>query len=144
MKKNKGFTLTEVIVSIVIIGTIGICVLQLFMYKSKIDHQTSQKINISNKVTEIFNNFSADPSKFPNLYQAYRKNETNQYILPISTSAGDYYLLTYQNDFTFNPSEGTASNTYYQLDVEVFLNSEPYEVNGTTKFTRRIYSGRGL
>lgn len=142
MKKNKGFTLTEVIVSIVIIGAIGICVLQLFMHKSKIDHQTSQKINISNKVAEIFNNFSADPSKFPDLYLDYYNEKTNQYTLPISSSAGDYYLITYQNDFTFHPSEETISNTYYQLDVEVFLNSKPYEVNGTTKFTRRIYAGR--
>lgn len=133
MKKNKGFTLIEIIVAIVIVGIVGICVIQLSLHKIRIDKQTAQNIEISNKVIEIFNIFSADPSTFQQLYQDYYDETTGTYKVYFVSSQSSYYQLTYK-DYLEN-------NQYYQLDVEVIVAGIPYKVNDIEKWTRKIYYG---
>lgn len=133
MKQNKGFTLIEVIVAIVIVGIVGICVIQLSLHKIRIDKQTTQNIEISNKVIEIFNTFSADPGMFKQLYQAYYDETTGTYKVYFVSSQSSYYQLTYK-DYREN-------NQYYQLDVEVIVGGNLYKVNDVEKWTRKIYYG---
>ena len=64
MKRNKGFTISEVIVSIVILGVIGVCIINLFAYKVRIDRKSARNVKISNTVTAVFNNFSSMPDTF--------------------------------------------------------------------------------
>lgn len=130
MGRNKGFTLTEVIVSIVIVGIVGICVINIFAEKIRIDAKTTLNINVSNKITEIFNNFSEDPSTFPNKYAEYYVTETGRYQIMIGNNNNSYYDLTY-----------SLSENYYTLTIKIFLNNEPFEILGTNTFTRRIYDG---
>lgn len=137
--KKGGFTLTEMIVAIVIIGIVGVCVINVFIYKDRLDRKTRQTLEISTKLTEIFHKFSADPANFDITYQDFIK-DTNQegetiesvFTIPISSTSAEisknYYKVIYQKDIR-----------YYILEVELYLNDEHHKINDNESLIRRIY-----
>ena len=57
MKRNKGFTISEVMVSIVILGVIGVCIINLFAYKVRIDRKSARNVKISNTIILFLSHF---------------------------------------------------------------------------------------
>lgn len=133
MKKDSGFTLTEVLVSVVIAGIIGICIINVFIYKIKIDKKTTLKVEISNRIVEFFNEFTALPSEFDDIYSSNYDESKNAYIVYFPNSKTSYYVLSYQ-DYQINDG-------FYQLDIKVFVNNEQYILNNNESLSRRIYYG---
>lgn len=135
MKGNKGFTISEVMVSIVILGVIGVCIINLFAYKVRIDRKSARNVKISNTVTAVFNSFSSKPDTFTSdsLYSdGFVQNNsiwTNTYYIE-EENKNNYLKLTYKDE-----------NNYYILKVEVYADGEPYELNGEKSYERRIYHG---
>ena len=133
MKKNKGFTLTEVIVSIVLVAIAGICIINIFMYKIRIDKTTNLNLEISNRIVEFFDEFSLDPSTFVAKYNSKYDEVKEAYVIYFPNSNSSYYLLTYHDYYT--------NGGFYQLNIEVIINNELYSINNNETFSRRIYYG---
>ena len=135
MKRNKGFTISEVMVSIVILGVIGVCIINLFAYKVRIDRKSARNVKISNTVTAVFNSFSSMPDTFTtkSLYSdGFVNNDnvwTNTYYME-DENKNNYLILTYKDE-----------GNYYILKVEVYADGELYELNGISSYERRIYHG---
>lgn len=135
MKRNKGFTISEVMVSIVILGVIGVCIINLFAYKVRIDRKSARNVKISNTVTAVFNSFSSMPDTFTtkSLYsEGFVNNNdvwTNTYYIE-NENKNNYLNLTYKDE-----------GNYYILTVEVYADGELYELNGESSYERRIYHG---
>lgn len=135
MKRNKGFTISEVMVSIVILGVIGVCIINLFAYKVRIDRKSARNVKISNTVTAVFNNFSSMPDTFTikSLYsEGFVSNGnvwTNTYYIE-DENKNNYLHLTYKDE-----------NNYYILIVEVYADGKLYELNGVKSYKRKIYHG---
>lgn len=135
MKRNKGFTISEVMVSIVILGVIGVCIINLFAYKVRIDRKSARNVKISNTVTAVFNSFSSMPDTFTtkSLYsEGFVNNDgvcTNTYYIE-NENKNNYLNLTYKDE-----------GNYYILTVEVYADGELYELNGVSSYERRIYHG---
>lgn len=135
MRRNKGFTISEVMVSIVILGVIGVCILNLFSYKVRIDRKTSRNIKISNIVTSVFNSFSSNPNTFT----------TDSLFRGDFTQSGDkwvkYYYINEENQKDYLEITYQDLNSYYVLIIKVYTDGELYELNGVSEYTRRIYHG---
>ncbi len=133
MKRNKGFTISEVMVSIVILGVVGVCIINLFAYKVRIDRKSARNVKISNTVTSVFNSFSSKPDTFTtsSLYSDGFTKTDDKWVNTCyieDENETNYLILTYKD-----------KDNYYILDVEVYADGKLYELNGVKSYERRIY-----
>lgn len=135
MKRNKGFTISEVMVSIVILGIIGICIINLFVYKVRIDRKTSRNIKISNVVTTIFNAFSSSPSDF-----ITNSSHSDSFIEEDGVWMKSVYLNE-ENQSNYLELVYFKDENYYTLEVQIYIDDKLYEIDGQNKLVRRIYYG---
>lgn len=126
MKRNNGFSLVEVLVSIVIIGIMVIFISQIIIKKNKIEIKTNQNIRTSMLVKNEFDIFSTDPSNY--------KETTGEYLVYMDQN----YLKT--NDVTKNFLKVNYQkiDNKYSLEIKLFVNDELVLMNSNESLTRVI------
>lgn len=131
MKKNKGFSLVDVLVAIVIVGVIGVCIVNIFAYRARIERKTTLNMEVSSELRRMYNTFSASPDTFLTNYQLTPKNDL--YIKNITTNGKTRFSVKYKKEGDF-----------YILEAEIYIDDALYEINNTKKYVRKIYVGGGV
>lgn len=121
MKNQKGMTLTEVIVSIVIIGIISVMMIQIFSQRMKIEVKFARENQLCDIIQSYYVDFTNDPQTFIDKYNLnfseiktfYYDNAYNERVLnetanaiemrvdKISESQFNLYIHTIENDKVF-------------------------------------------
>ena len=120
MGKNKGFLLTEVIVSIAIVAIMMLAATSVFLSIRRVENHIATRENIIGEVNNIFNIFSSEPNNFiANIRSFY--SDTNEKI-------DETIILFYNKSFVpmANGSSSiicflTVENNIYTLELE-FVN----------------------
>jgi len=130
MKSNKGFTLVEVVVAVLILSLMGAATLRLFSAVVKNDNDIKRHIKanyISQKVMESEKSkryeqidFSEDgDQKSAAKYFDEDGDDITSQVSQISTTKGFVAEVTYSN-----PQESIALENLMQIDVRVYFNGE--------------------
>jgi len=130
MKKNKGFSLVDVLVAIVIVGIIGVCIVNIFAFRARIERKTTLNMEVSSELRRMYNTFSADPDSFLSNYSLDTTSE-NTYLKKITTNGKTRFEIKYYLDDT----------NFYHLEAKVFVDDEEYKINDTSVYERIIYKG---
>ena len=127
--KNKGFTLLEVIVSIVILAVISSMVLTLYASYKRITTKLTIREKIVSVVDEIFNEFTDDYKKFEEK-KATNPNRIyfNSVIERTTVETDNYIQFSYED-----------AGNYRTLYVHVYINGVSYPIGGTDILKRTIY-----
>ncbi|MFA6595862.1 MAG: type II secretion system protein [Bacilli bacterium] len=128
---KRGFTLTEVIVSIAIVSIVILAVSSTFLSIRRIEKQKIARENIVSEIRNIYNIFSSEPDDFHDLIQGiYPKNtfieEENETIFFITynslfqPSETDYYTYTMKCKYSIEEDEQEEHLTLeYTLVIEL-------------------------
>lgn len=134
IKTNKGVTLTEVLVSIVVLGIAFVTAISILSTTNKLTIANERKSNTFTEVESLLELFSSDPESFEqNLNEIYSLEETENstYFIYYSSAfirkqdTSPYYI---ECKYTQTPISETNLNTY-KLDIKVFHNGNIYIIN---------------
>lgn len=125
--KNKGFTLLEVIVSIVILAVISSMVLTLYASYKRITTKLTIREKIVSVVDETFNEFCDDYTVFATNY-GDNTIYFNSLIEETTGPTNNYIHCIYE-----------ANGNYRTLYVHVYINDVSYPIGGTDILRRTIY-----
>lgn len=143
MKRNaKGVTLTEVLVSIVVLGILFATSITILTTTNNISMSNKRKLNTSVEVELIFKLFSSDPVNFT-------KNLEDIYNV---SSLDDHYQIFYTS--TFTRKNNNASSSYYldltyqitnidahkkyALVITIYHNNQIFSISGNDYFYLEI------
>lgn len=125
MKNNKGDTLVEVLVSIVILGIICLAVSQLLLSIKKSQRAVETNDNITMELEKIMEIFTNSPTSFSTNLQLFY-SEKNIYW-----SSNKYYIyydsifnLSTSNDKNYFIIEISNEENLYTIDVTIYKNSK--------------------
>lgn len=128
---KRGFSLTEVIVSIAIVSIVVLAVSSTFLSVRRIERQKVARENLVSEIRNIYNIFSSEPDDFDDLIQdIYPKktvieveNETRFFITYNSLfqpSETDYYTYTMKCKYSIKKDEQEEHLTLeYTLVIEL-------------------------
>lgn len=130
MKNNKGDTLVEVLVSIVILGIICLAVSQLLLSIKKSQRAVETTDNITMELEKIMEIFTNSPTSFSKNLQLFYSEEN------IYWSSNKYYIyydsifnLSTSNDKNYFIIEISNDENLYTIDVTIYKNSKKYQLN---------------
>ena len=125
---KRGFSLTEVIVSIAIVSIVVLAVSSTFLSVRRIERQKVARENLVSEIRNIYNIFSSEPNDFISLIER---------IYDVEDPNKETTKITINYNSLFQPSE-TGENLiicYYSIKVEEDNNSINYtlklEVQGS-------------
>ena len=129
MKKNnkKGFTLLEVLVSIIIVGIVLTCVVILTNASTEASSKSRLNNNISFKIEGILDEFSVDPTSvreeriyYDELFTTKTSDNTNYYIeIQMESKSSSHYDI-------------------YTISMVPYVESEKYVLFGYESFQRTV------
>lgn len=130
MKNNKGDTLVEVLVSIVILGIICLAVSQLLLSIKKSQRAVETTDNITMELEKIMEIFTNSPTSFSKNLQLFYSEEN------IYWSSNKYYIyydsifnLSTSNDKNYFIIEISNDENLYTIDVTIYKNSKKCQLN---------------
>ena len=134
MKNNKGITLLEVIVSIVILGITIVSTIQVMATNNRVVIRNERNLNSIQEVESIMEIFSSDPDKFlDNLATIYQVETSEKVYLYYSSafiknnnnSTTSYYLeVNYKVENLDGKNTYTLTiNTYYDDSLYIHNNN---------------------
>ena len=126
MKKNnkKGFTLLEVLVSIIIVGIVLTCVVILTNASTEASSKSRLNNNISFKIEGILDEFSVDPTSV---------REGRIYYDELFTSDNTNYYIEIQMK-----SKSSSHYDIYTISMVPYVESEKYVLFGYESFQRTV------
>lgn len=137
MNKKNGYALTEILISIIVVGIIVVCLANLYASKARIDQKTVLNMQFGDTVKSVFEIFTADPADFTSNYNISINNneETSIYFdgsfhNKLNEETDNKLLITY-----------TIVDGYYQLSLKAYVKGTERLFNGETTLTRKIYVG---
>lgn len=125
---KRGFSLTEVIVSIVIVSIVVLAVSSTFLSVRRIERQKVARENLVSEIRNIYNIFSSEPNNFISLIKSIygvegTNNETTIIKIKINYNSLFQPSETGENLIICNYSKEKDNNsinyTYYTLKLEV-------------------------
>ena len=108
---KRGFTLTEVIVSIAIVSIVILAVSSTFLSIRRIEKQKIARENIVSEIRNIYNIFSSEPDDFDDLIQDIYPKKT---VIKVENETR--FFITYNS--LFQPSETGENLIICYLKVE--------------------------
>lgn len=133
MKKNKGESLVEVLVSVVIVGIIGVCIFNIFAFRSRMESKSTLNNKVSTELRNLFNIFTVDPENFIKNYGLEEMYENEYYVKNVSESGKYCFHIFYDN----------TNKSFCEVKVEIYIDDEIYKVKEQTEFVRKIYLSSG-
>lgn len=140
MKRNsKGFTLTEVLVSVVIAGILVVAVATFFIRYHRLDSRYQAKENILTEIENIYELYTGSPATFLDTLNEY-------YNLELTSNNRLYY----DNNFKTRASEATENyleleytleSGKYSLKITPYYQGESVTFAGNSTFVREIRVG---
>ena len=123
MKKNnkKGFTLLEVLVSIIIVGIVLTCVVILTNASTEASSKSRLNNNISFKIEGILDEFSVDPTSVREGRIYYDELFTTNYYIEIQIK-----------------SKSSSHYDIYTISMVPYVESEKYVLFGYESFQRTV------
>ncbi len=112
IKKNEGFTLVEVIVSIAILSIISVALMQMFAVSARSNGKTYAMDKANALCTETAEHFKADPG-FPGAADSGFNKALSE------TGAGMVYTRYLDRDFNYTEGPTPTSSSVYRLDMTV-------------------------
>ena len=144
---KRGFTLTEVIVSIAIVSIVILAVSSTFLSIRRIEKQKIARENIVSEIRNIYNIFSSEPDGFDDLIQDIypqntvieKENETifftyNSLFQPSET---DYYTYTMKCKYSIEQKEHLTFE--YTLVIELPDKFQSYIKEEALKRTIKVW-----
>lgn len=128
MKKN-GFTLTEVIVSLVIIGMVITLLTVIFANHFQIEQKNLARTNAFKQVEHVMAEFTVDPIDFENEVIYF----DSSYLVKSGAETGYYLTINYTVDTDISPNV-----TLYNLEVVIHNRDSVWSYNGHSSFLRTI------
>lgn len=150
IKTNKGVTLTEVLVSIVVLGIAFVTAISILSTTNKLTIANERKSNTFTEVESLLELFSSDPDNFEENFEAiYKitpesKEETQTtYIIYYSsafikkqeqTKSPYYFNINYSHSI----NDINISLTNYKIEIKIFHNDEEYNINDNSSISLEI------
>jgi prepilin-type N-terminal cleavage/methylation domain-containing protein len=125
---KRGFSLTEVIVSIAIVSIVVLAVSSTFLSVRRIERQKVARENLVSEIRNIYNIFSSEPNKFISLIESiYDVEDPNNETTKITINYNSLFQPseTGENRIICNYSyskvevNNSINYTYYTLKLEV-------------------------
>lgn len=149
-KSKLGFTLTEVLASIVILGIVVGSVMIIFTQNKKSTTYNTMRANAIVEVENIFTIFTAATSDPANGLSVETLNNQieNYYSLP-KTKGNTSVNVYFSKYFTLSSAIGddyftvtfTVDVLFFQCDIEIHSSTPEFNLAGNSKFTRKIIAG---
>ena len=127
VNKKQGFTLTELLVTIIIIGIVGVSVINILANRRKIKIKQQEEVAIINEVDTLLNVFTENPLLFPTIYQSFYDEKQALYVI-FFNNKNHYYEVNYLN-----------KETEITLKIIIFRNGQIYKFNNLDEIKRSIY-----
>lgn len=143
MKNNKGITLLEVIVSIVMLGITIVSTIQVMATNNRVVIKNERNINSIQEVESIMEIFSSDPSNFlVNLTSIYEVNEPSNTVYLYYSSAfiknNDNSDTSYYLEVIYN-KESLGNSNKYTLTINTYYDGVKYiHNNNTSDYNERV------
>ena len=138
MKGKKGFTLTEVLVSVAIAGILVVAVATVFIRYHRLENRYAVKENILTEIENIYEIFTGSPAGFA----GFETNLSDYYQREIEFSEVETYLyetyLYYDGDFRKLSDSETGNYlvlAYSQKENLYSLKITPHHRGEIIKFT---------
>lgn len=131
MKGKKGFTLTEVLVSVAIAGILVVAVATVFIRYHRLENRYAVKENILTEIENIYEIFTGSPVDF-------ETNLSDYYQREIEFSEVETYYLYYDGDFRKLSDSETGNYlvlAYSQKENLYSLKITPHHRGEIIKFT---------
>jgi prepilin-type N-terminal cleavage/methylation domain-containing protein len=147
MKGKKGFTLTEVLVSVAIAGILVVAVATVFIRYQRLENRFEVKENILTEIENIYALYTGSPATFPeDLKNNYNPNiefTDGKAILYYDGSfrtirqdaSGNYLELEYSSE------TGEKGYTLYSLKITANYQKEIIKFTENPSFERKIIVG---
>ncbi|MGM9900143.1 MAG: prepilin-type N-terminal cleavage/methylation domain-containing protein [Bacilli bacterium] len=122
MRNKKGTTLTEVIVSIVIIGIISLMMIHIFSHRMRIEVKFTREEQLCNTIESYYIEFTNDPLSF-----------IDKYNLSLSEIKILYYDNAYINQVTTETDNAIEirvdkiSTSQFNLYIHILENNKKFE-----------------
>lgn len=122
MRNKKGTTLTEVIVSMVIIGIVSLMMIQIFSHRMRTEVKFTREEQMCNTVESYYIEFTNDPLSF-----------IDKYNLILSEVKILYYDNAYNNQVIYETDNAIEirvdkiSTSQYNLYVHILENDKEFE-----------------
>lgn len=150
-KSKLGFTLTEVLASIVILGIVVGSVMIIFTQNKKSTTYNMMRANAIVEVENIFTIFTAATSEPANgLSVDTLINQIKEFYKPFTTDVNSSVVNVYFSKyFTLSDTRGddyftvtfTVDLSFFQCDIEIHSSTPEFNLAGNSKFTRKIIAG---
>ena len=143
MKNNKGITLLEVIVSIVILGITIVSTIQVMATNNRVVIRNERNLNSIQEVESIMEIFSSDPEKFiNNLTSIYENIEVSDKIYLYYSSAfiknSNNSTTAFYLEVLYN-KEVLDNKTKYILTINTYYDGVKYiHNNNTNSYNERV------
>lgn len=122
---SKGFTLTEVLVSVAIAGILVVAVATFFIRYQRLNNRFLVKENMLTEIENVYELYTGSPASFP-------ENLNKYFDLDLSSSDKLYYDSNFQK-------RTTASKNYLELEyVEYGYNEGKYRLKITPYYQGEI------
>ena len=136
MKSKSGITLMETLISIIIVGIIGTCLLLILANKSRIDKRTIANYNLGERIHSDFEMFTYDPKGLQTYYGLSSNAEKTIYFdskfESITNKVTENYLII---KFTDKADNGG----YYKLMMKVYFDNTLRKFGDDEWLERSIY-----
>jgi prepilin-type N-terminal cleavage/methylation domain-containing protein len=129
---KRGFTLTEVIVSIAIVSIVILAVSSTFLSIRRIEKQKIARENIVSEIRNIYNIFSSEPDDFDVLIQLIQDIYPKKTVIEVENET--IFLITYNS--LFQPSE--TDYYTYTMKCKYSIKKDEQEENLTLEYTLEI------
>lgn len=143
MKNNKGITLLEVIVSIVILGITIVSTIQVMATNNRVVIRNERNLNSIQEVESVMEIFSSDPSNFlDNLTSVYENVESSNIVYLYYSSAfiknKDNSETSYYLEVIYN-KESLGNTNKYSLTINTYFDGVKYiHNNNTNNYNERV------
>ena len=143
MKNNKGITLLEVIVSIVILGITIVSTIQVMATNNRVVIRNERNLNSIQEVESVMEIFSSDPSNFlDNLTSVYENVESSNIVYLYYSSAfiknKDNSETSYYLEVIYN-KESLGNTNKYTLTINTYFYGVKYiHNNNTNNYNERV------
>lgn len=143
IKTNKGFTLTEVLVSILVLGITFATSISILSFSNKLTIANERKSNTFKELETLLEIFSSDPMNFEiNLSEIYslELNEDGTYFIYYSSAfirkqeASPYFIKCKYIQELINDNNFTI----YKLDIKVYHNGDIFIIDNQSSIILEI------